>query len=116
MVEYPVQDFEVREEEKGYNLSYEISRLIRDYEVVSIIITEARYSTGSELAQMMYQLGFETEPIEKAEARIYDEDLDASDDEFQSIRQDAIVEAGEKTQQRIRKRLRELGVTYPSDE
>ena len=116
MVEYPEQDFEVREEEEGYNLGYEVSRLIRDYQVVSVIMGEARYSSGNELAEMMYQLGFETEPISKAETRIYDEDLDAGDDGFYDIRQDAIVEAGEKTQERISKRLRELGVTYPSDE
>ena len=119
MVEYPEQDFEIREEEEAYNQGYGVSRLIRDYEVVSVIIREARYSDYSEantLAEMMYQLGFDTEPISKAENRIYEEDLDASDDEFESIRQDAIVEAGKMTQEKIIKRLRELGVAYPSDE
>ena len=113
MVEYPEQDFENFEEEEAYKEGYLVSRLIRDYEVVSIIMGEASSSTGNELAEMMYQLGFETEPISKAETRLYEEDFDAGDDEFYDIRQDAIIEAGKMTQERITRRLRELGVTYP---
>ena len=116
MIEYPEQDFEIREEEEGYNLGYEVSRLIRDYEVVSVIMSVSNYIYGDPtLAEMMYQLRFNTENVRDIENQ-YDEGL-IGDDELLDARAEAIVEDGYKTQQRIVERLRELIVTgkqYPA--
>jgi len=91
MVEYPVQDFEVREEERGYNLGYQISRLIRDLEILEIIERESYDQDVSTLDELLYQFGFESLDEEKVIDMDFD-DFDRENDFRRKLMREAIQE------------------------
>ena len=91
MVEYPVQDFEVREEERGYNLGYQISRLIRDLEILRIIQRESYEQDVSTLDELLYQFGFESLDEEKVIDMDFD-DFDRENDFRRKLMREAIQE------------------------
>tara|TARA_R100000655_G_scaffold55096_1_gene93129 strand:+ start:119 stop:442 length:324 start_codon:yes stop_codon:yes gene_type:complete len=91
MVEYPVQDFEVREEKRGYNLGYQISRLIRDLEILEIIERESYDQDVSTLDELLYQFGFESLDEEKVIDMDFD-DFDRENDFRRKLMREAIQE------------------------
>ena len=91
MVEYPVQDFEVREEKRGYNLGYQISRLIRDLEILRIIQRESYEQDVSTLDELLYQFGFESLDEEKVIDMDFD-DFDRENDFRRKLMREAIQE------------------------
>tara|TARA_R100000654_G_C2583407_1_gene111936 strand:- start:162 stop:485 length:324 start_codon:yes stop_codon:yes gene_type:complete len=107
MVEYPVQDFEVREEERGYNLGYQISRLIRDLEILEIIERESYDQDVSTLDELLYQFGFESLDEEK----VIDMDFDDFDRE-NDFRRKLMREAIQEEIKNIKGKLDALNVVY----
>ena len=107
MVEYPVQDFEVREEKRGYNLGYQISRLIRDLEILRIIQRESYEQDVSTLDELLYQFGFESLDEEK----VIDMDFDDFDRE-NDFRRKLMREAIQEEIKNIKGKLDALNVVY----
>ena len=108
MVEYPVQDFEVREEEKGYNLGYLVGQKIRQYEVLSIIKRELKSNNGSSkitltLADVVAEMGVDIEDYEEALT------------ERAESTTKVLVDIIDLELKLIRRELRQVGVTYPSE-
>tara|TARA_E500000305_G_C3884850_1_gene171506 strand:- start:113 stop:457 length:345 start_codon:yes stop_codon:yes gene_type:complete len=114
MVEYPVQDFEVREEEEGYNLGYFVGQKIRQYEVLSIIKRDlVNYSYSSSititLADVVAEMGVDIEDYEES---MNDPDIPLT--KFKYINK-VLVDIINRELRTIRRELREVGVTYPSE-
>ena len=118
MVEYPVQDFEVREEEEGYNLGYFVGQKIRQYEVLSIIRRDVKnYSDSNSivvtLADVAAEMGVDIEDYE--EVRNSPEVVYRFPDDEVKAASKVLVDILDIELMTIRRELRAVGVTYPSE-
>tara|TARA_B100000424_G_C22817236_1_gene437344 strand:+ start:223 stop:558 length:336 start_codon:yes stop_codon:yes gene_type:complete len=105
MVEYPKQDFQNFEEEEAYKEGYQISRLIRDLEILGIIEGESYDQDVSTLDELLYQFGFDSLDEEKVIDMDFD-DFDREDD----FRRELMREVIEQERKEIVDKLRALGV------
>ena len=118
MVEYPVQDFEYREEEKGYILGYFVGQKIRDYEVLSIIRRDVdNYSYSNSivvtLADVVAEMGVDIEDYE--EIRNSPETVYRTSDDPVEAASKVLVDILDLELKVIRRELRQVGVTYSSE-
>ena len=107
MVEYPEQDFQNFEEEEAYNQGYQISRLIRDLEILGIIEGESYDQDVSTLDELLYQFGFESLDEEKVIDMDFN-DFDREDD----FRRELMREVIEQERKEIVDKLRASGVDF----
>ena len=116
MVEYPVQDFEYREEEKGYNLGYSVGQKIKEYDTLDAMKRELEdnkdsYDVTVALAGVLERMGVDIEDLK--------EELDNPEQGVALTRAEnatrILIDIIYIEQMTIRRELRQVSVTYPSD-
>jgi len=109
MVVYP-DDGSYFDNGQGYKLGYQISRLIRNLEILGIMEVESYDQDVSTLDELLYQFGFDSLDEEKVIDMDFD-DFDREDD----FRRELMREVIQQERSEIRDKLRALGVDFEEE-